>query len=316
MKITIITPVHNNEDAVEESLAAIAKVRHRGEIQHLLVDDGSTDRSPEIAQRFVDATPGALLIRKENGGEASALNRGLELAEGDFIATIEADVRPHPDWLEQLLPEFDDPEIMGAGGMLLTAHDDNWIARITGYEVESKFLTQGRHPTHITSAAAIYRREVFKQVGLYDEHLVNSSLDVDFNQRIIRAGGRLAYNPRAQAVHRYKSTIIGYLARQYAYARYRPFLKGQILYPRDRNIALQIALTGLLAASVPLAWSAPVVPIAVLVIVLGVQVPMFTAMWKRYRDRALIVLPLAMILRNLAGIAGLVHGYARKLFRR
>ncbi|KMP27458.1 hypothetical protein TU50_17680 [Bacillus wiedmannii] len=89
--LSVIVPIYNAEKYLEECLDSLVKQSLK-EIEVLLINDGSTDKSREIAEEYVEKYGGKFrLINKENGGVASARNRGLELATGEYIAFLDPD---------------------------------------------------------------------------------------------------------------------------------------------------------------------------------------------------------------------------------
>ncbi|MCD6310145.1 MAG: glycosyltransferase, partial [Candidatus Eremiobacteraeota bacterium] len=246
MKLAIITPAYNAGKTLHACVRSIANLKVDGEMELVVVDDGSADETAEIAEKLAGQYSWMKVIRQENRGEAAALNTGLDQVDGDFIGIIEADVEVKPDWLIKLLPAFDDPEVMAAGGYLVTGKNDPWIARLAGYEIEEKFKSKEKETVHLTSANVLYRAEAFKIAGRFTEQLLNASLDAEFNSRLLDKGYKLIYVPSAKVIHHYKPSFIGYLKRQFAYARYRAHLKRTSLYPADRWVGTGIFLAGLL----------------------------------------------------------------------
>ncbi len=311
MKISIIVPVYNNAATIEASLTAITALKSSCSTEIIVVDDGSTDSSFQKAQAFADKRDMITVYSKKNGGEASALNFGVRQATGDFIATLEADVEPLPDWLIKVMGAFKYPAISGAGGCLLTPRSDPWPARLAGYEVELKLASNKKNASvsHITSANAIYKRSVFEEHSGYNEQLMNASLDSDLNQRITQAGGQLLFVPDAKAVHHYKTSLSGYFIRQFQYARFRPYMKRIALYPFDRLVAIHAALCGvalLMVCVIPLT-AIPV--IAAIGMVLAVQVPFYWRLFHEKKDPTLLVLPVVIVLRNWVALGGYLIGF-------
>lgn len=98
--ISVIVPVYNGEKYVAEAIeSALGQTRRPLEI--VVVDDGSTDGSAEVVQRFVGENTRGLVryVRQENGGIGAARNRGIAMAEGDVLALLDAD----DVWLPQKL---------------------------------------------------------------------------------------------------------------------------------------------------------------------------------------------------------------------
>ncbi|NLH47285.1 MAG: glycosyltransferase [Myxococcales bacterium] len=315
MNVTILTPIHNDERTLPRALAAIAALDWDGRREHLLIDDGSTDDSPRLAQEFAARQPGARYLRKPAGGEASALNLGLQEATGDWIAILEADVEPAADWLRIAAAELADPRVIAVGGYLETPPDDPWVARLAGYEAEIRQPATPQDVDHLTSANVLYRAAAFREAGRFDERLFNSCLDMEFNQRLRARGHRLRYQPAARVRHHFKPSLWGFLSRNYAYGRYRPLLPRQIGQPGDLAITLQLALSLLLAGSLLLACRLPGAPPLLAAIFIGLQIPGMLRLHRHVADPVLWLLPLLTFLRNLAGLAGLAVGWLEKILR-
>lgn len=325
-RVSVIVPFHDDARTLEETLVALA-VQTVPPEGVLLVDDGSSDAGPGIARAWAARDPRFRVLAKPAGGEASALNAGLDAligraasSEGEaFIAIVEADVALAPDWLEQALGEFDAVgAVAGVGGLLAGDRRDPWIARLAAYEVEERFPSGPADVPHITSAAAVYRRSVLERVGRFREDLLNASLDSELNARIRAAGFRLRFTPAARAAHRYKPTLGRYLARQYAYGRYRRGAPTLFLYPRDRVAGMELLATWMLGGG------------AVLFLVAGAFAPAATAagacaaihlpfaigtfFWRRDPAAALgalAALPLRYAVFGLGALAGLIRKWKR-----
>src|SRR5207244_13059029 len=87
--VTVLIAAFNEEDCIRETLRGIRQQEYPNELEVLLVDDGSTDATIEVAEN--NAVPGLKVLRAPHGGKANALNFGLERASHDLIVTIDAD---------------------------------------------------------------------------------------------------------------------------------------------------------------------------------------------------------------------------------
>jgi glycosyltransferase involved in cell wall biosynthesis len=103
--VSVIVPAWNAERTLGETLRSAAAQTHP-DLEILVVDDGSTDGTAEIAAAFCDADPRFRLIRKQRGGLASARNAGIEEAKGAWIAPLDADDLWHPEKIERQLRTF------------------------------------------------------------------------------------------------------------------------------------------------------------------------------------------------------------------
>lgn len=98
--VSVVIPAWNAEETLLETLESVAAQTYRN-VEIIIVDDGSTDSTADIAREFCACEPRARLVRKENGGLSSARNFGIEHTKGEWIAPIDADDLWHPTRLEK-----------------------------------------------------------------------------------------------------------------------------------------------------------------------------------------------------------------------
>ncbi|MBU1753118.1 glycosyltransferase [bacterium] len=308
MKISFIVPAYNTESTIKQAVESIFNQKGDYLIEVIIVDDGSRDGTLDIAEELKSRFPNIFVIHQDNSGEASALNAGLDRASGEIIAIVEADVEIEEYWLKKVLKRFKDERVMGVGGRLITPKDDPWIARLAGYEVEYKLRNNEEYPMHITSANAIYRKEVFERFGRFDEQLKNSCLDADLNLRIIKNNYKLCYVKEAVALHHFKTNFLDYMKRQYAYARYRPYLRGAALYKTDYFLMFQILLTGILLFSLPVCIIWPWSTLSIFLVIILIQLPMTIRLLFAKKSIVVLYLPFLMVIRNIVGLTGYCVG--------
>lgn len=183
--VSVIVPAWNAEATLSETLASVAEQTYR-QIEIIIVDDGSTDRTAEIAARFCSTEPRARLVAKPNGGLSSARNRGLANAVGQWVAPIDADDMWHPTKLEKQVQAA-----LGAQappGFVYCWHRD----------IDEQGFVLGSGPRWAFEGAAFKRlayqniihtvllsREAVDRVGGYDETL-SACEDVMIHLRISR----------------------------------------------------------------------------------------------------------------------------------
>lgn len=98
---SLILPTYNMEKYIEKCLNSILN-QTCGDYEVLIIDDGSPDRSAEIAQKYVDSDSRFKILSFENGGLSTARNRGIKVAEGEYIIFIDPDDTIQPELLEKL----------------------------------------------------------------------------------------------------------------------------------------------------------------------------------------------------------------------
>jgi len=101
-KISIIVPIYNSEKLLEKCFCSLINQTYNN-LEIILVNDGSTDRSLMIANKFANIDNRIIVINKENGGVASARNKGLEVATGDYIGFVDSDDYISLDMYEKLI---------------------------------------------------------------------------------------------------------------------------------------------------------------------------------------------------------------------
>lgn len=207
MKLTVYIPCYNAECYIEASLRALLD-QTRPPDELLVIDDGSSDNSVELASRF----PVRVIRHEKNKGLAAARNTAFAHATHPLVGAIDADVLPDPTWLEQLLEHFADPRVAGTGGRLLEAHHsspaDAWRATqltqdlgLESFDIE--------YPSHkrLGGFGTIFRKEAVLSVGGYDENYRTNYEDVDMCARLLAAGHKLVFESRAVAYHQRRDTI-------------------------------------------------------------------------------------------------------------
>lgn len=120
-KVSVIMPVYNKEEHLEEALRSFAGQTIAGDCELICVDDGSTDGSMAVVERLCETgvVPNLRLVRQANQGPGPARNAGLDAAHGEFVAFLDADdLYPGPDVLEALCDAATEAGVDAAGGSI------------------------------------------------------------------------------------------------------------------------------------------------------------------------------------------------------
>lgn len=224
-KISCIIPVYNAEAYLAQSIdSALAQSRPPDEI--ILVDDGSTDGSAEIAKRYGDAVTYAY---QANGGPASARNRGLDMARGALIAFLDADDWWLPEALERHLAHF----AANASLQVSLAHVEHvWEAGTE--ELSEHYRRRGigdDMPGYLLQASVI-RREVFDAVGRFDCSFVFLD-DVDWFSRARHCGITTDMLLEALVFRRMHGENITVVRAEEGHADYPRLIKKKLARERD-----------------------------------------------------------------------------------
>ena len=112
--LSVIIPVYNAEKYLRKCVKSILSQRYK-DFELILIDDGSTDQSFKLCNAFQAEDNRVHVIHKENGGVSSARNRGLDVAQGEYITFIDSDDWINPDLLERLMAQIGQAD-MAVGG--------------------------------------------------------------------------------------------------------------------------------------------------------------------------------------------------------
>ena len=172
--ISVIIPVYNGEAFLAEAIQSVLNQNFLP-IEIVVVDDGSTDNTKQIALGFGDQI---IYTKKENGGVASARNRGIELAKGDFIAFIDADDLWLLNKTETQISILENPGIEIVIGFTQMMALDKDVQRMQ-LNPEPMLIYQ--------LGSTMIRKSVFEIIGNFDETMILSE-DTDWFFRAMEAG--------------------------------------------------------------------------------------------------------------------------------
>jgi cellulose synthase/poly-beta-1,6-N-acetylglucosamine synthase-like glycosyltransferase len=217
--LSVIVPVHNGADTLDACLEALAQqtVPPDG-YEVIVVDDGSSDDSARIAARH-----GATVLRQRRAGAAAARNRGARQARGAILLFTDADCRPEPDWIEEMVAPLADPQVAGVKGTYLTAQRSA-VARFAQAEYEEKYRRMAgmERIDFVDTYAAAYRCDVFFANGGFDSSFPTASVeDQELSFRLAEAGHRLVFAPRARVYHRHPDSLGRYARRKLHLGRWK-----------------------------------------------------------------------------------------------
>lgn len=180
MKISIITPTLNQGEFIEDTIRSVLDQDHR-DVEHIVIDGGSTDGTLEILKRFTHL----LWTSGKDGGQAEAINRGFRAAGGEVIAWLNSDDYYDANILGAVAAYFDShPECMMLyGDISYVSRDRRFLYSLTGDTITYAALV--RSPDIVRQPSFFWRKSILEEVGYLDEglHLV---MDFDFILRIAR----------------------------------------------------------------------------------------------------------------------------------
>ncbi|AHB47831.1 polysaccharide deacetylase [Hyphomicrobium nitrativorans NL23] len=200
--IAIIVPAYNEADVITDCIASLLEcVGNVSEI--IVVDDGSTDDTYGVALNAYRQHPRVKVYRKPNGGKATALNFGIEIAKSDIIVAIDADTRLDSRAVSLLSRHFVDPKLGAVAGAVEVGNAKKLITRFQALEyvvsqnLDRRALEVANGIIVVPGAIGAWRRDAVLDVGGYEEDTLAE--DADLTLKLQRAGWHILYEPAALA---------------------------------------------------------------------------------------------------------------------
>lgn len=199
--VSVIVPAYNEKEGIAAAVRSLASGDHPGGIEVVVVDDGSTDGTADIAEGL--GLPNVRVVRKPNGGKASALNTGVALARHDLIVMVDGDTIFEPDSVRQLVQPFGDPRVGAVAGNVKVGNRNSLVAKwqhieyVIGFNLDRRLYETLRCMPTVPGAIGAFRREALVQAGgISDDTLAE---DTDITMALNRAGWKVVYEERARA---------------------------------------------------------------------------------------------------------------------
>src|SRR5712691_6043137 len=213
--VAAVIPHWNRRDFLDPLFASL-RLQSRPFDEIIVADNGSTDGSAALAERA-----GARVLRLgSNLGFAAAANRGVEAARTDWVSILNNDVTLDAGWLEKLVDAAEREHAWFATGKILRAGDRSRLdgafdeisrgacaCRCGAGKPDAPLWDQPRRIRIAPMTAAVFRRELFGEIGCLDESFKSYLEDVDFGLRCALAGRDGVYVPAAVSSHQGSATM-------------------------------------------------------------------------------------------------------------
>ncbi|MEP6516682.1 glycosyltransferase [Microcoleus vaginatus] len=215
---TVAVCTRDRPEDLRRTLEAFMQLPDDGQ-EYLVIDNcPATDATKELVKNY----PKVRYVREDLPGSSAARNRALCEAKHEFVAFTDDDAAPDPNWLRSLLWNFSDPRVMCVTGLVmpleLETEAQEWFERYSphgrGFDRQ---IFDGAHcnplvvaPVGVSASMAL-RKSSIDSIGLFDEALgagtpTVGGEDCELFARILRAGYRIVYDPRALSWHRHRGT--------------------------------------------------------------------------------------------------------------
>jgi O-antigen biosynthesis protein len=220
--VSVIVCSYNGAKTLAECLESLGQLDYPN-YEVILVDDGSTDNTKEIAARFPDVR----YVYQTNHGLSHARNHGAAIAKGEVFAYTDSDCMADPEWLYYLMGTLLSGSYGGVGGPNVSPPAQNWIQACVAAAPggPSHVLLTDTVAEHIPGCNMAWYRWAFEGVGGFDPEYHKAGDDVDFCWRVQQAGHAIAFSPAAVVWHHRRFTLKAFRKQQEGYGEAESLLR-------------------------------------------------------------------------------------------
>jgi cellulose synthase/poly-beta-1,6-N-acetylglucosamine synthase-like glycosyltransferase len=204
-RVSIVVAAHNEEEVIERNLLSLVELPWP-DLEIIVVDDGSTDRTAELAQPFADRGQ-IRLLRNDGasgrGGRPFATNMGVRASTGEFIISVDADTTFDLATVHEMVKPFADPAVGAVSGNIKVANRDrNALTACQACEYLESITLWKSWTSMIgtllqtSGAFGAYRRSALERVGMWDPELAE---DADVSSKIRKSGFKIRFAKDAVA---------------------------------------------------------------------------------------------------------------------
>jgi len=215
-RISVVICAYNAERTMDACLASLRTLRYPN-YEIIVVNDGSKDRTLEIAQRY----PEVRIVSQENKGLSVARNVGFQNATGEIIAYTDSDCVVDPDWLTYLAYKFVHGGFIAVGGPNLPPPEESRTAACVAASPggPTHVLIDDEVAEHIPGCNMAFLKTALEATGGFDPIHSAAGDDVDLCWRLQNDGHPIGFSPAAMVWHFRRNTIKAYLKQQMGYGK-------------------------------------------------------------------------------------------------
>ncbi len=215
-RVSVVVPAYQEELVVVRTVESLLAQQYDG-LEVVVVDDGSPDRTYDVLEAAFGTHPQVRVLRKPNGGKASALNLGLEYAAGDVIVALDADTLFPPGTIAALIRPLADARVGAVAGNAKVGNRVNLVTRwqaieyVTSQNIDRRAFAMLNCITVVPGAIGAWRRDLVVEAGGFRDDTLAE--DQDLTMTLLKRGWRIAYADRAVAYTEAPDSL-GALSRQ------------------------------------------------------------------------------------------------------
>lgn len=215
--VSVVVPAYSEEKVIVRTVQSLLAQEYPGTLEIIVVDDGSPDRTADVVTAAFENNPSIRVLRKPNGGKASALNVGVREATGEIVVAVDADTLLAPGAIEALVAPLSDDRVGAVAGNAKVGNRINLVTRwqaveyITSQNLDRRAFSLLNCITVVPGAVGAWRRGLVLDAGGFSEQTLAE--DQDLTLTLLRRDWHIAYADQAIAYTEAPDTLRG-LSRQ------------------------------------------------------------------------------------------------------
>ncbi len=230
-KVSIVIPCRNEEKFILRCLNSIFNSDYPAELIEVLACDGkSDDQTPAIIEEYAKKNSGVRYLVNEKITTPNALNLGINHSSGDVIIILGAHAELSKNYISECVKILNEKhDVQCVGGVLQNISEDKLaeaisLAMSSPFGVGNAHFRTGAKDGYVdTVAFGAYRKEVFSQIGFFDEELVRNQ-DDEFNFRLLKSGGKIWLTTAASATYYVRSSFTKLFKQYFQYGYWKVYV--------------------------------------------------------------------------------------------
>ncbi|AFY53668.1 glycosyl transferase [Rivularia sp. PCC 7116] len=228
-EVSVVVPIYNGTADLPELInCLLAQTYPKDRVEYLLVDNNSSDDTSELLKLALENCPIKIRALSESEIQSSyaARNTGIREAVGEIIAFTDADCRPLPEWLEELVKPFINTNIVIVAGEITALPSSNLLEKYADKQetLSQKHTLANKFCAYGQTANLAIRRLALEKAGLFRPYLTTGG-DADICWRILQLEiGSLEFAPKAIVQHRHRTTLKELKSQWQRYGRSNSYL--------------------------------------------------------------------------------------------
>lgn len=318
--VSVIMPVCNEAGSIAYSLASILRQDYPpGRMEVLVIDGMPDDKTREIIQQTSAGCHHTIkILDNPDRITPTALNVGLQNAQGEIILRIDGHCRIMPDYIRRCVEGLQKTRADCVGGAMTTTGKTR-MAKTIAFAQSSRFgvgnvaFRTGRKRAGYVDTVPFgaYRREVFERIGKFDEELVRNQ-DDEFNFRLIQSGGKIWFDPSIRSIYHSRSALRGLWQQYFQYGFYKVrVIQKRGAVPSWRHPAPAAFVLTLLAGALLAIFSHQPLWILSVLGIYFITAIVFSLLAARSNWRVMPLLPISFLCLHLAYGTGFLWGLWR-----